>query len=49
MKLFSRTVLDNGLRVITVPQKGSLSATILVLVEAGSKYETKRINGLSHF
>ena len=49
MKLFSRTILDNGLRVITVPQKGSLSATILVLVEAGSKYETKKINGLSHF
>ena len=49
MKLFSKTILDNGLRVITVPQKGSLSATILVLVEAGSIYETKKINGLSHF
>jgi predicted Zn-dependent peptidase len=49
MKLFNRTILDNGLRVITVPQKGSLSATILVLVEAGSNYETKKINGLSHF
>jgi predicted Zn-dependent peptidase len=49
MKPFSRKVLKNGLRIITVPQKDSLSATVLVLVEAGSKYETKRISGLSHF
>lgn len=46
---FSRTVLRNGLRLITVPQKGALAVTVLVLVEAGSKYETKDINGLSHF
>ena len=31
------------------PQPTSLAATVLVLVEAGSKYETKEINGLSHF
>lgn len=30
------------------PQK-SMAATALVLVEAGSEYETKNINGLSHF
>jgi len=41
--------LDNGLRIILVPQPQSLAATILVLVEAGSKYETKETNGLSHF
>lgn len=29
--------------------KGGLNATCAVLVEAGSKYETKDINGLSHF
>jgi len=48
MKPFKKTVLSNGLRIITVPQEG-LSATILVLVEAGSKYEVKKINGISHF
>ncbi|MFH1759230.1 MAG: pitrilysin family protein [Patescibacteria group bacterium] len=48
MKNFKKTILNNGLRIITVPQDG-LSATVLVLVEAGSKYETKKINGLSHF
>lgn len=47
--IFKKTVLDNGLRVITVPQPMNPAVTILVLVEAGSEYETKNINGLSHF
>jgi predicted Zn-dependent peptidase len=46
---FKKTILKNGLRVITVPMKDNPTATVLVLVEAGSKYETKKINGLSHF
>src|SRR3972149_4255897 len=46
---FSKKVLPNGLRVITVPMRDNPTATVLVLVEAGSKYETKKINGLSHF
>lgn len=49
MKYFTKKVLKNGLRIIAVPQKGALATTVLVLVEAGSKYETKDINGLSHF
>ena len=48
-KDFKKIVLDNGLRIILVPQAQSLTATVLILVEAGSKYETKDINGLSHF
>lgn len=46
---FSKKVLKNGLRVITVPMKDNPTATVLVLVEAGSKYETKKVNGISHF
>jgi predicted Zn-dependent peptidase len=46
---FKKTSLKNGLRVITVPMKDSLTVTALVLVETGSKYETKEINGISHF
>lgn len=46
---FNKTILDNGLRIITIPQDSVPSATVLVMVEAGSKYETKEINGLSHF
>jgi len=46
---FSKKILQNGLRVITVPMKDNPTVTVLVLVEAGSKYETKKINGISHF
>lgn len=46
---FSKKVLANGLRIVTVPMPDNPSITVLVMVEAGSKYETKEINGLSHF
>ncbi len=44
-----RTILKNGLRVITVPMPSFESATVLVMVGAGSRYETKKNNGISHF
>jgi len=46
---FNKKILKNGLRIITVPMKDNPTVTVLVMVEAGSKYETKEINGLSHF
>lgn len=46
---FKKTTLKNGLRIITVPMKDNPTVTVMVLVEAGSKYETKAKNGLSHF
>lgn len=49
MEPYKKVTLENGLRVILVPQAASLTTTMLVLVEAGSKYETKETNGLSHF
>lgn len=45
----SKTVLTNGLRVLTIPQADSRSVALLVVVAAGSNYETKEENGLSHF
>lgn len=45
----TKKILKNGLRVVTVPMKDNPTVTVLVLVEAGSKYETKEINGISHF
>src|SRR5574344_2710897 len=48
LKYFKKTY-KNGLRVITVPMKDNPTVTALVLVGAGSDYETKEINGLSHF
>ncbi|MGB4253704.1 MAG: pitrilysin family protein [Minisyncoccales bacterium] len=44
-----KTIFKNGLRVITVPMKGTKTVTVLVGVGAGSRYETKKINGISHF
>ncbi len=46
---FHKKILKNGLRIITVPMKDNPTVTVLVLVEAGSKYETKKQNGISHF
>lgn len=46
---YKKTTLKNGLRIITAPMKESPTVTVLVLVATGSKYETKEINGLSHF
>ncbi|MDO8659367.1 MAG: pitrilysin family protein, partial [Candidatus Parcubacteria bacterium] len=46
---FTKKVLKNGLRVVTVPMKDNPTVTVLVLVEAGSKYEEKKVNGISHF
>ncbi len=46
---FKTTTLPSGLRIITVPMQDNPSVTVLVMVRAGSKYETKDISGLSHF
>jgi len=46
---YIKKVLKNGLRVVIVPMKDNPTVTVLVLVEAGSKYETKEVNGISHF
>jgi predicted Zn-dependent peptidase len=47
--MYKKTTLKNGVRIITVPQKSSQAVTVLVLVGTGSKYEKKRVNGISHF
>ncbi|MBI2515023.1 insulinase family protein [Candidatus Wolfebacteria bacterium] len=46
---FKKLTLKNGLRIILAPKEDSLASTILILVEAGSKYEAREVNGLSHF
>src|SRR3989344_2946428 len=40
---------DSGLRLVTIPMPATRTVTALVLVGTGSKYETKEINGISHF
>lgn len=46
---YTRTVLANGLRVLNISMPSLESATVLVMVGSGSRYETKEINGISHF
>ncbi len=46
---FTKFELPNKLRVIAIPIPGLSSATALVLVGAGSRYEQKDKAGLSHF
>src|SRR3990172_9746676 len=41
--------LKNGLRVLIVPMPSLESATVTVWVKTGSRFEEKKINGISHF
>ena len=45
----NKILLKNNLRVISVPMADALTTTILILVDAGSEYETRKNNGVSHF
>jgi predicted Zn-dependent peptidase len=44
-----RTILGNGLRVLTARAPGLHSAMIALYVRAGSRHETAGTNGVSHF
>ena len=44
-----RSMLPNGLRLVTVETPHLHTAAISLYVRAGSRYETPRTNGLSHF
>ena len=47
--MYKKTVLKNGLRIITIPIKNTKTVSVLALIGTGSKHETKDINGISHF
>lgn len=47
--MYSIKTLKNGLTLITIPIPSLESVTTLVAVGAGSRYETRKINGISHF
>lgn len=46
---YKKTTLKNGLRIITVPMKNTQTVTVLVMVGVGSRYESEKEAGLSHF
>ncbi|TSC70457.1 MAG: hypothetical protein G01um101470_829, partial [Parcubacteria group bacterium Gr01-1014_70] len=45
----TKITLENGMRAITVPMKDTKSLTLLALFGTGSRFETKKTNGVSHF
>lgn len=47
--MVERTVFHNGLRLLTISHEDAKTATVLLLVGTGSKYEPKELNGISHF
>ncbi len=46
---YKKYTLKNGLRVVFVPMKEMTTATALICVGTGSRFEDERENGLSHF
>lgn len=46
---YKKTTLKNGLRIITAPMKDTQTATVMVMVGVGSRYEKDEERGLSHF
>ncbi len=49
MRTVHRTTLPNGLRVVTIPLHDTQAVAVYVLTKVGSRYETRAINGVSHF
>jgi predicted Zn-dependent peptidase len=47
--MHKKTTLPNGLRVLTQKVDSTKAVTVLILVKAGSRCETARIRGISHF
>jgi predicted Zn-dependent peptidase len=46
---YHKTILPNGVRVVTGPMTGVKSATLILSYTVGSRYEPEAIGGVSHF
>jgi len=49
MSTFERHILDNGLRILTANLPYAQSVTCMIMIAAGSRYETPETNGIAHF
>jgi predicted Zn-dependent peptidase len=47
--VFQRDTLDNGLRVLTADLPHAQSVAVMVMLAAGSRYETPESSGIAHF
>ncbi|MFA9262168.1 MAG: M16 family metallopeptidase [Undibacterium sp.] len=46
---YKKHTLKNGLRIILAPMQDTETVTVLVMTGVGSRYETRKENGLAHF
>ena len=47
--MFTKTVLDNGIRVLSEERSGMRSVSLGIWVENGSRHESRQQGGISHF
>ena len=47
--MYQKTTLDNGLRIVTANMPHTRSVTVALYYGVGSRYEAKRLGGISHF
>ena len=47
--MFAKTVLDNGIRIVSHEMPEHRSVSLGIWVESGSRHESDAQNGLSHF
>ncbi len=47
--MYQKTELQNSSTLITIPNPNTQAVTVLVMFPVGSRYETKELNGVSHF
>jgi predicted Zn-dependent peptidase len=46
---YEKITFENGLRIILAPMKETQTVTVLMMTGTGSRYETRKENGLAHF
>ena len=49
LSMFAKTVLDNGIRVVSHEMQDHRSVSLGIWVENGSRHESDAENGISHF
>src|SRR3954449_2420244 len=49
MTVFQRDTLDNGLRVLTADLPYAQSVAVILMLAAGSRYESAESSGIAHF
>ena len=49
LKMYKKTVLDNGLKIISHKMSDRQSASLGIWINVGGRYEPKEIKGISHY